>query len=285
MGRFRDLVGQRFGDISVHSHAGFLDGRHRWICRCACGHWTVFRTDEARSRNDCGCSAKKRSRLPRAHGHARNGNQTSEYNCYYNMLQRCYNPKCKAYGDYGARGIEVCARWRYGNLEKSGFECFIADLGLRPKNTFWLERENYNGNYEPANVSWKPREIQNSNTRRNIFVVLNGQRMTLSAAQRITGFSRCKIDFWRAKGMTIQEIFDKLYDGTYRKTERPTKKITFAGETHTLYEWAKIQGIGYSRLKARISAGWPTSKALTAPIQKEKITQRAELENLPVDLL
>lgn len=35
------------------------------------------------------------------------------------MKQRCQNPKCKAYRNYGARGVKVCEEWQQ-------FEPFLA---------------------------------------------------------------------------------------------------------------------------------------------------------------
>ena len=74
------------------------------------------------------------------------------------MKSRCGNPNVKAYANYGARGIEVCARWR------DSFDCFLADLGKAPPGTS-IERLDVNGNYEPANCKWGTQREQMRNTR------------------------------------------------------------------------------------------------------------------------
>lgn len=76
------------------------------------------------------------------------------------MIQRCTNPKQKSYEDYGGRGITVCQRW----LES--FEAFLADVGERPPGTT-LDRIKNEIGYEPGNVRWAPRSVQNTNQRRN----------------------------------------------------------------------------------------------------------------------
>jgi hypothetical protein len=37
-----------------------------------------------------------------------------------------------AYYAYGAKGLTVCTRWRFGENGKFGFECFLADMGPKP---------------------------------------------------------------------------------------------------------------------------------------------------------
>jgi hypothetical protein len=80
------------------------------------------------------------------------------------MKARCYNPNNKAYNDYGARGITVCAEWQ-------PFEPFrdwsIAN-GYTEKLT--IERNDVNGNYEPNNCRYIPLGKQARNTRRTIWI-------------------------------------------------------------------------------------------------------------------
>lgn len=76
------------------------------------------------------------------------GRNTTEYECWKNMIRRCKDPKISNYKNYGGRGIKVCKRW----LES--FENFYEDMGDRPSDSHSLERIDVNLGYEPANCKW-----------------------------------------------------------------------------------------------------------------------------------
>ena len=85
--------------------------------------------------------------------------KTPIYRIWNQMIQRCENPKCKDYKNYGGRGIKVCEHWH-------DFRNFYADIGKQPKGK-WIDRwPDNNGNYEPRNVRWATPK-QNNNNRRN----------------------------------------------------------------------------------------------------------------------
>lgn len=84
------------------------------------------------------------------------------FDAWYQMLRRCENTGNSQYEDYGGRGIQVCDQWHDPAV-------FIADiersLGSRPGGCT-LDRIDNDGNYEPGNVRWAPRSVQNGNQRR-----------------------------------------------------------------------------------------------------------------------
>lgn len=87
---------------------------------------------------------------------------TSIYNCWISMRNRCYNKNNQAYKYYGARGIEVCDRWN--NLD-NGFTNFCNDMGPKPDGKYSIDRIDNNSNYTPENCKWSSLSEQNSNKR------------------------------------------------------------------------------------------------------------------------
>lgn len=98
------------------------------------------------------------------------------------MIQRCTNPNVRNWHRYGGRGITVVPRWLV-------FENFLADMGEKPEG-LTLERKDNDGNYEPSNCRWATPMEQANNRRSSRFVTINGRRMTIAQAVRLTGESR-----------------------------------------------------------------------------------------------
>jgi len=87
--------------------------------------------------------------------------KSPEYRVWRDMKQRCLNPSCKWYFNYGGRGIKVCERWH-------DFRNFFEDMGSRPDG-LTLDRTDSGGNYEPSNCRWTTYKEQ-ANNRRIVFV-------------------------------------------------------------------------------------------------------------------
>ena len=90
------------------------------------------------------------------HGHG--SDRRGAHVVWRRMLNRCSNPKCKDWKNYGGRGIKVCERWK-------SFDLFLADMG-EPALGMSIERVKNNGPYSPKNCEWIPMAQQRLNTRR-----------------------------------------------------------------------------------------------------------------------
>jgi hypothetical protein len=110
MGRFIDIIGQKFGRLEVKSRAKNVDRHTLWDCECACGSIIKVRGDSLKSGHtkSCGCFNKDAHTL---HGHNRIGLATRTYASWCAMRSRCYNTADYHYPNYGGRGIKVCVRW------------------------------------------------------------------------------------------------------------------------------------------------------------------------------
>ncbi len=82
---------------------------------------------------------------------------TPLYVAWFNMKQRCLNPRHPQYKDYGGRGITVCEQWLT-------FENFAADMGPKPPS-LTLDRADNSLGYSRSNCRWASRREQRINSR------------------------------------------------------------------------------------------------------------------------
>jgi hypothetical protein len=187
----KDLTGQRFGRLTVLAFdQADKYGQSFWRCRCDCGAETVVRRFHLLrgGTQSCGCIQREVTRKRRTeHGHWAGGKPTPEWAAWHMAKLRCHCPTNRAYSEYGGRGIVMCDRWRFGEGEASGFECFISDMGMRPSPQHSLERSDNNKGYDPRNCYWATRKEQQRNRRCNRHVEFRGQKMTLAEAAEVAG--------------------------------------------------------------------------------------------------
>jgi len=88
------------------------------------------------------------------------------------MKQRCTNPNCEHYNNYGGRGIMYCERWET-------FDNFFEDMG-HPPSGLTLERCDTNLGYNPSNCVWATRKEQSNNRRSNRIMTAFGKSQTLA---------------------------------------------------------------------------------------------------------
>lgn len=126
------------------------------------------------------------------------------------MKQRTQNPKCRAYKNYGARGISVCAEWQL-------FEPFCEwALANGYQQGLDLDRADNNGNYCPENCRWITRQENVNNRRMTLFLTVNGRRLSCSSWAELSGIPRGSIKVWaETKGIAYAEkrIKDALETG------------------------------------------------------------------------
>lgn len=139
---------------SRRTSGGQVKRRAVFLCS-ECGN--EFTTNVARVKKShtymCGCK-------PRSTTHQMS---SSKYHKRWIAIkQRCFNARSPAYKYYGARGITLFDGWI--NNFKS-FYNYISQLHGFDDPELSIDRIDNDGNYEPGNIRWATRSVQNSNRR------------------------------------------------------------------------------------------------------------------------
>lgn len=170
-------------------------------CTCFCGkvfetQLTKYNSGHTRS---CGCLRAITSSL-KLTTHGKTGSR--EHRAFWAMKNRCLNPKSDRYPSYGGRGILIDDEWLV-------FENFYRDMGDCPPGMS-LDRLDVDSNYGPGKCRWASVEQQSNNKTNTIFVIFEGEKMSLTQAARRAGVD-CKALRYRikVKGMDFNEA---IYD-------------------------------------------------------------------------
>lgn len=119
----------------------------------------------------------------RTHGQSK----TKLYEIWCGIKGRCFCPSNTVFRYYGGRGITLCSEW----MSFEAFRDWALSNGYHHGLT--IERKNTNGNYEPNNCTWIPREGQSSNRNGNLSIAYNGKTTNLKEWSRILGIGYLKL--------------------------------------------------------------------------------------------
>lgn len=183
----------RIGDVFRKNGRGYA------LFLCKCGKEKEIRVDQVNnSTKSCGCLFIETRRLANlSHGMAR----TKIYRIWIGMRQRCENIKSKHFRLYGARGINVCDRWK-------DFSLFFIDMGNPPAGKS-LDRIDNNGSYSPDNCRWATHSEQCNNTRQNVWLKYKGEKLTVSQWAKKLGMKRSTLNGRIEKKFALNKILSK----------------------------------------------------------------------------
>lgn len=196
--------GSRFGLLTLIEEIPASEHRQA-VFRCDCGNEFFFalRPVARGDRKSCGClpRGRKKSTAPRAKKAAPEFDSERALRCIWRcIIGRCEKPSCRAYPEYGGRGIRICDRWKT-------FENFAADMGPRPSPGHSVDRyPDNNGNYEPNNCRWATRTEQQNNMRSNVLLEFRGMVRTLAQWSSEIGIERSVLRTRMKLGWTTEQV-------------------------------------------------------------------------------
>lgn len=267
-------IGQKFGRLSV-IEVGQIPNSYRYIavCVCECGALIKQRFDHLLKGFAVSCGCFRVEKITK-HGLK----NSPHYNAWKNMLDRCYNEKCKAYKNYGGRGIKVHQPWH-------DIRNFVADLPSGYKPGVQLDRIDNDGDYEPGNIRWATPKQNSANRRSTTKLTFKGETKSQREWARQLGIDERLINSrilnlgWSVDRALSEPVLEQL-DVVKRasatrwaghetqgrpgpKTSRRLLRVNYAGREMTMAELSDHCGIGTKDLRRRIfELGWPVDRAI-----------------------
>lgn len=179
-----DLKDKKFHKLLVIGKAENQKHKTMWKCLCDCGNITFVTTSNLKANRvkSCGC-LRIDQLVERSTTH--NKRHISLYEIWKGIKQRCFNPKSKAYKNYGGRGIIMCEDW------KNNFEEFYNwSISNGYVKGLTIDRIDNNSNYCPNNCRWVSRLEQANNKRNTIYLTINNKTDSLSNWLRFYNVNR-----------------------------------------------------------------------------------------------
>lgn len=100
------FVGQTFNHLTIIEGLESENGHRMVLTQCVCGNIGKRSLDNVRSGIAKSCGCKK---------FYRKGQALSRHPLmavFHSMKQRCYDPDCKEFKWYGAKGVRMCDEWK-----------------------------------------------------------------------------------------------------------------------------------------------------------------------------
>jgi hypothetical protein len=223
-----NLIGQQFDRLTVvEKLATRMRGCVWWKCLCTCGAYTEVTTALLRNGNtrSCGCIHKK-------HGQT----STRLFKMWDAIKQRTQNPNCPAFKDYGGRGITMHPRWINDFKAFRDYVMALPDFdakllenanGCTNRINVEIDRKDNDCGYRPGNLRWSTRREQMLNTRKTLYVTLDGiGTMTVQEACELTRLPYHGVQNFRKCGGTAKQFFELYWQIPVRRYRPRSRKVT-----------------------------------------------------------
>ncbi len=140
-----------------------------------------------------------------------------EYDIWWGVLTRCYNPNVALYPLYGGRGITVCNRWLIS------FENFFEDMGERPSSAHSIGRNDNDGPYDKNNCAWSTAKEQARNRRSSRLITHDETTQSMAAWAEQLGMKYGKLQSRLDSGWTLEQVIKNPHRYARRRGSDATK--------------------------------------------------------------
>lgn len=264
MSRIKDLVGQKFGRLTVIelSHQDKNKTAY-WECKCDCGNEETKTVRGSQltggGTKSCGCLRKERivnvNKTIKQSSIRSISMSSIDYphkdklrNVFYNIKCRCNNPNDKRYKWYGAKGVKVYKDWL--DIKLGFFKFYTWAMQNGYKEGLSIDRINSDGNYEPINCRWATMKEQQNNKDTNILVTIGNKTQAIAEWAIEYNLKYDSIMSRYRKGITGMELVEPKLNKSFRN-----KMIEINGILHKSEEWCVITGIKIKTFENRYSKG------------------------------
>lgn len=234
------MAGEKFGRWVVTDDN---EVNKQLFCKCECGNerWVDKRNLQKNLSKSCGCLQRQSaSKSLKTHGDS----YSRLYRIFANMKTRCTNPNTSSWENYGGRGITLCDEW----MKFETFKQWATTNGY--SDDLSIDRIDNDKGYYPENCRWATRVEQNSNTRNNIFIYHNGEKLTLKQFSETTDVDYKTMQMRYKSGVRGNMELSKPVDPDYK-----CNKFLFKGEWTTFTELSLKYDIHRATLYSRYERG------------------------------
>lgn len=242
-----DMIGRRFGRLTVleYDHPG-RNGPY-YLCECDCGNQKVVSKNNLKTGNStsCGCKRRLDDVIGRRFGRLQviNFSHAGKYDTSYYLCEcDCGNDTLVSRRHLLDGHVKSCGCWNVDSHKTHG----MSDTDLH--HTWVSMRQRCNNEKHDSYPSYGGRGIEvcsewETFEKFSEWAHNNGYRpgLTIDRIDNDCGYSpeNCR-------------IADRLTQANNRRTNR---FITYGGDTHTIAEWARLFEVKYPTLLYRINRG------------------------------
>lgn len=206
-GRGKDLIGQKFGKLTVIGRVPKEERKNPqyiWICKCDCGNEVISTANKLTHGIQVSCGCQKAERIGNLNRKYKNTDKHL-YGVYKAMINRCIDEKDPSYINYGGRGVSVCDEWLN---DYDAFAEWAISSGYEKGLT--LDREDNEKSYSPENCRWVTMQVQQNNKRNCRYFDYGGETHTIAEWARIFGYRYGYLyNHLIYMGETLDEVINK----------------------------------------------------------------------------